>query len=139
MKRLIVYLEVIRAIAKTIHYEYKGGNFYSIHKLMDRVQKDIYDWQDSIKEDYFMCYGLKVPSFVDVYSQVITELNSLESIDIGTLMSTINQTIAHIEELCATDGFESNEPNTLTQGVLDLLGEISRSLCNSQGLLGHQM
>ena len=138
MKKLIVKLEVIRAIAKTIHYEYEGENFYSIHKLMDRVSKDIYDWQDAIKEDYFMCYGLDIPSFIEIYSDTINTLQDRD-INLQTLKDEINSTIALIEELCSTEGFDSNEPSNLTQGVLDLLGEISRGLSNSQALLSKQI
>lgn len=138
MKKLIVKLEAIRAIAKTIHYEYEGENFYSIHKLMDRVSKDIYDWQDAIKEDYFMCYGLDIPSFIDIYSATINTLQD-KDINLQTLKDEINSTIALIEELCSTEGFDNNEPSNLTQGVLDLLGEISRGLGNSQALLSKQI
>lgn len=138
MKKLIVKLEVIRAIAKTIHYGYEGENFYSIHKLMDRVSKDIYDWQDAIKEDYFMCYGLDIPSFIEIYSATINTLQD-KDINLQTLRDEINSTIALIEELCSTEGFDNNEPSSLTQGVLDLLGEISRGLSNSQALLSKQI
>jgi hypothetical protein len=105
---------------------------------MDRVSKDIYDWQDAIKEDYFMCYGLDIPSFIEIYSATINTLQD-KDINLQTLRDEINSTIALIEELCSTEGLENNEPSSLTQGALELLGEISRGLSNSQALLSKQI
>ena len=37
MKDLITTLQLIYVIAKTIHYNYKGDDFLSVHKYMDEI------------------------------------------------------------------------------------------------------
>lgn len=50
INKLICYLLAIANFAKDIHYTCKGEAFYGKHLLADRIQDDLYDFIDRIKE-----------------------------------------------------------------------------------------
>lgn len=54
---LIIQLMAIQGYCKDIHYNAKGEAFYSKHLLVDRVQENISDYIDSIKELFFLSKG----------------------------------------------------------------------------------
>ena len=124
MEDLIVYLELIRITAKQLHYSEKGDCFYGNHLLMDRIAKDMYDFEDSIIESIIMAETGEPPVLSDIYSTIASK--TLKTPSKTDLHSLIKQTIYLVEEEAKKDRF---------QGDFDLLGKISNNLRQSFSLL----
>lgn len=125
MEELIVHLELIRITAKQIHYSENGDCFYSNHLLMDRIAKDMYDFEDSIIESIIMAETGEPPVLSDIYSSIASR--TIKTPSKTDLLSLIKQTIYLVEEKAKKDRF---------QGDYDLLGRISNNLRQSFALLG---
>ena len=125
MEELIVYLELIRITAKQLHYSENGDCFYSNHLLMDRIAKDMYDFEDSIIESIIMAETGEPPVLSDIYSSIASR--TLKTPSKTDLLSLIKQTIYLVEEKAKKDHF---------QGDYDLLGRISNNLRQSFAILG---
>lgn len=124
MEDLIVYLELIRITAKQLHYSEKGECFYGNHLLMDRIAKDMYDFEDSIIESIIMAETGEPPVLSDIYSTIASK--TIKTPSKTDLHSLIKQTIYLVEEEAKKDRF---------QGDFDLLGKISNNLRQSFSLL----
>ena len=124
MEDLIVYLELIRITAKQLHYSEKGDCFYGNHLLMDRIAKDMYDFEDSIIESIIMAETGEPPVLSDIYSTIASK--TLKTPSKTDLHSLIKLTIYLVEEEAKKDRF---------QGDFDLLGKISNNLRQSFSLL----
>ena len=124
MEDLIVYLELIRITAKQLHYSEKGDCFYGNHLLMDRIAKDMYDFEDSIIESIIMAETGEPPVLSDIYSTIASK--TIKTPSKTDLHSLIKQTIYLVEEEAKKDRF---------QGGFDLLGKISNNLRQSFSLL----
>ena len=124
MEDLIVYMELIRITAKQLHYSEKGDCFYGNHLLMDRIAKDMYDFEDSIIESIIMAETGEPPVLSDIYSTIASK--TLKTPSKTDLHSLIKQTIYLVEEEAKKDRF---------QGDFDLLGKISNNLRQSFSLL----
>lgn len=124
MEDLIVYLELIRITAKQLHYSEKGDCFYGNHLLMDRIAKDMYDFEDSIIESIIMAETGEPPVLSDIYSTIASK--TIKTPSKTDLHSLIKQTIYLVEEEAKKDRF---------QGDFDLLGKISNNLRQSFSLL----
>lgn len=124
MEYLIVHLELIRITAKQLHYSEKGDCFYGNHLLMDRIAKDIYDFEDSIIESIIMAETGEPPALSDIYSTIASK--TIKTPSKTDLHSLIKQTIYLVEEEAKKDRF---------QGDFDLLGKISNNLRQSFSLL----
>ena len=124
MEELIVYLELIRITAKQLHYSEKGDCFYSNHLLMDKIAKDMYDFEDSIIESIIMAETGEPPVLSDIYSSIASK--TLKTPSKTDLHNIIKQSIYLIEEKAKKDRF---------QGDYDLLGRISNNLRQSFALL----
>ena len=125
MEELIVSWERIRITAKQLHYSEKGDCFYSNHLLMDKIAKDMYDFEDSIIESIIMAETGEPPVMSDIYSSIASK--TLKTPSKTDLLSLIKQTIYLVEEKAKKDHF---------QGDYDLLGRISNNLRQSFALLG---
>ena len=124
MEELIVHLELIRITAKQLHYSENGDCFYSNHLLMDRIAKDMYDFEDSIIESIIMAETGEPPVMSDIYSSIASK--TLKTPSKTDLLSLIKQTIYLVEEKAKKDHF---------QGDYDLLGRISNNLRQSFAFL----
>lgn len=124
MEDLIVHLELIRITAKQLHYSEKGDCFYGNHLLMDRIAKDMCDFEDSIIESIIMDETGEPPVLADIYSTIASK--TLKTPSKTDLHSLIKQTIYLVEEEAKKDRF---------QGDFDLLGKISNNLRQSFSLL----
>lgn len=127
---LICSLIAIQSFCKDIHYNSKGEAFYSKHLLADRIQENISDYIDRIKEVAILGndektlpsgeYLLKATSFIPQISEDDKDnFQSLENLIVNTLMS--------LQDMEATMG-EDN-----------LYGEIAENLQNSLGLINRQI
>lgn len=131
MKTIIAQLEFLRKYAKTIHYNYVGPDFLSIHKYMDKVEKPINEFIDEIKEKYFMYNKMRVPSFYEIDTFVLEMLKAAEgkysvsglSEKCKALVITIDQTI----QAAPAEGLDN--------GDIDLLARIQSHFKTSVALL----
>lgn len=124
MEELIVQLELIRITAKQLHYSEKGDCFYSNHLLMDRIAKDMYDFEDSIIESIMMAETGEAPELASIYSEISSK--TFKTPSKNDLLELIRKTIYLVEEKSNKDRF---------QGDFDLLGRISNNLRQSFALL----
>lgn len=124
MEELIVQLELIRITAKQLHYSEKGDCFYSNHLLMDRIAKDMYDFEDSIIESIIMAETGEAPELASIYSEISSK--TFKTPSKNDLLELIRKTIYLVEEKSNKDRF---------QGDFDLLGRISNNLRQSFALL----
>lgn len=132
MEKIIIYLEAIKGLAKDLHYETKGSAFYGNHLLMDRIHDHLSDYQDEIKENYFMYNEKSVPTHKTIIQNTI-EMLPADDLDtqakMGILNELIKTAIYHIEQTIKDD-------KNLDAGDSDLLGRISTTLKNDSALLG---
>lgn len=126
INKLIAQLIAICSFCKDIHYNAKGDAFYGKHLLADRVQENINDYIDQIKEISILGndektlpsgeYLLKATSFIPpIENDDKKNFKSLEKILINTL--------SLIEQM---EG---------TTGEINLYGNIAQDLQNSLGLI----
>lgn len=130
INKLIAQLIAICNYAKDIHYNAKNDAFYSKHLLADRIQDNISEYIDQIKEVCFLGndvetlpsaeYLLKATSFIPaIQEDDKANFKSLEMLIVSTL--------ATIEGLEGTKGEEN------------LYGAIAQDLQNSLGLINRQI
>lgn len=124
MEELIVQLELIRITAKQLHYSEKGDCFYGNHLLMDRIAKDMYDFEDDIIESIIMAETGEAPELANIYSEIASK--TLKTPSKNDLLELIRTSIYLVEEKANKDRF---------QGDFDLLGRISNNLRQSFALL----
>lgn len=124
MKEVIVSIEIVRLIAKDLHYTVRGESFYSNHEFMDRVQKELSDFVDEIKENYFMARDEVVPTNKAIYTEAIGRLK--DSYSVQDLVEALKTALYAVEQ--------ASKCKDLYQGDTDLLGRISSNLLNSYGL-----
>lgn len=120
MKIIIIQLEFLRKYAKTIHYNYAGLDFLSIHKYMDKVEKPINGFVDEIKEKYFMYNKLMVPSFQEI------DPNVLELLSITDGEYSVSELSEKCKAFVITIDQTINNPSlNLDNGDIDLLSRIA--------------
>ena len=131
MIQLIEQLEAIRHFAKDIHYHAHGGEFYSVHILMDRVAEGIVEQIDNIYEIGFLGKMNNAPKSADVLkiaSAYIPEIDDDTNENISRLLDLITTTINTIQELIGDD-----------PAIDNMLGNIAESLTQKRGLLWRQI
>lgn len=129
MFKLIVYLELIRLTSKHLHYHVKGPNFYSDHLLTDRIQENIIDYIDSIKENYYMASGEEVPSEYSIINKIKILLPPEPTLE------DLQYFITAALEIMNTIKTE----NKISQISQEVLGDIISNLTNSLGLLNNRL
>ena len=128
MFRILVQLEIIRMAAKQLHYNVKGSNFFSDHLMMDKIQENLIDFEDEIKENYFMANNEKVPPEKEISSAAANLLPinvNLEDLR-EFIIDTLN--IINDESVKSKDAAEQ-----------DILGKISSDLAKSLGFLNNRL
>ena len=134
MDKLIVKLEIVKAITKEIHYDSFGLSFYGVHLLMDKIGEDIDTFIDDINEICFLGSNMKPPSKKRIYQEVSEELphevdlRNLKVALIGVLDQIDNIGKGHSEVMFVNDA-----------GVDDLLGRISSNIKKSLGLVNRTL
>ena len=130
MKDLIIYLQFIYVISKTIHYNYRGDNFLSVHKYMDEISEPIQDeFIDGIKEKYFMANGEIVPSFEDIYEEILPMIKTVKSdCSLPILYEQMRMVVYKIDQL--------SRDSSLHAGTVDLLGKIASHFQTNIALIG---
>lgn len=125
MNDLISILERIRIAAKTVHYNYKGKEFYAIHKMMDKIQSPMIDFQDEIKERFYMANHKNPPSFKSMYSDMVRTMQ--EDYDLIDVSGLVKIALYQIE------GMKDNAKYNL--GQQDVFSKISSHLNFCMALL----
>ena len=128
---LIEYLLAIQNFAKDIHYTSTGEAAYSKHLLADRVQENLYDFIDKIKEVCFL--GNDTPAlpsgeYLSRATSKIPQLGDTDKANFMKLRQLMVTTLGHIENI-----------DDITIGEANLIGNIAEDLQNSLGLLNLQI
>ena len=130
VNRLIAQLIAIANFCKDIHYNSKGDAFYSKHLLADRVQDNINEYIDQIKEICILGSNEKTLPSKEYLLQAIEFIPAITENDQENFKSLENLlviTLANIEQLEGTKGEEN------------LFGAIAQDLQNSLGLINRQV
>ena len=131
INNLIYSLIALQNFCKDIHYNAKGDAFYSKHLLADRVQDNISDYIDRIKEICILGNDEKtLPSgeYLSRATSLIPELENNDKQNFGSLQNLIVNILTLIQSI---------EP--ATKGEDNLYGAIAEDLQNSLGLINRQI
>lgn len=129
--KLITLLIAIQNFCKDIHYSCHGESFYSKHLFVDRIQENLYNYIDEIKEVCFLGNDKRPLPSGEYLSRATSLIPLLETKD---LQNFINLGKLIVEVLALIDNME-----TLTQGEANLMGTIAQDLQNNLGLLNLQV
>lgn len=132
INNLIAYLLAIANFAKDIHYCAHGESFYAKHLLADRIQENIYEFIDKLKE-------------ICLLGNDIAPLSSIEYLrkaaDIIPVKNP-NDDKANFKEMqnlmIETLGLIDNMEN-MTKGEENLIGNIAQDIQNNLGLINLQV
>lgn len=133
INNLIAYLTAIQNFAKDIHYSAKGEAFYSKHLLADRINDDIEDFIDSIKEIFFLgneTLPLLSSEYLKKAISYIPQLTENDSVNFVSMKNLLSECLVLIQEM-KTEG-------EYTEGELTLLGDIAKDLQGKLGLINRQ-
>lgn len=123
--QLIVNLELTHAISKQLHYDASGATFYGNHLLFDRIDENLLDFVDEIKENFYMANDIPVPTAADIISTMSNQILSVNTPE--TLSETIKMAIENCNLL--------DESGELESGEVDLIGKIANALMKKLGFL----
>lgn len=121
---LIVYLMTISSYAKDIHYNCSGENFYGNHLFADRINENLSEYIDQIKEIILLGHGEK-PLGSDVYLKRAA-LGIPKDISFGQMSELLLNALILIESI---------EGGSISKGDENLLGAIAQDLQNNIGLI----
>lgn len=131
VNEIIELLIAIEIFSKDIHYNCKGESFYSKHILCDRINKDISDYIDSIKEICFLAKGIIPLPGKDYFANAIKNVPNIYQYDEQNFKELANIIITTLEKI--------NYLNDLSKAEDNLFGNIAENLQNSLGLLLRQV
>lgn len=130
VNNLICSLIAIQNFCKDIHYNSKGEAFYSKHLLADRIQENISDYIDRIKEVAILGNDentLPSGEYLSRATSLIPELSREDKENFQSLENLIVNILMSLQDMDATMG-EDN-----------LYGAIAEDLQNSLGLINRQI
>ena len=131
INKLIEYLIAICNFSKDIHYNCKGEAFYGKHLLVDRIQENLSEYIDQIKEVFFLA-GDKEPlpsgEYLSRATSLIPQVANEDKVNFLSMQNLLVVTLQHIEGL-----------EDLTKGEENLVGNIAQDLQNSLGLVNLQV
>ena len=130
INNLICFLIALQNFCKDIHYNSKGDAFYSKHLLVDRVQENIGDYIDKIKEVCILGNDEEtLPSgeYLSRATSLIPEVRNSDKENFKELEQLLVSILTLIETLNGTKGEEN------------LYGAIAEDLQNSLGLINRQI
>lgn len=129
--RLIRLLLAIQSYCKDIHYNSKGDAFYGKHLLVDRVQENISEYIDQIKELFFLPTDkepLPSEAYLTGAAALIPSISEDDRTNFQALQRLITNTLQNIEDM-----------KGLTIGEQNLIGAIAQDLQTSVGLIARQV
>lgn len=131
INKLICVLLAIQNYCKDIHYNAKGEAFYSKHLLVDRVQENISEYIDKIKEVFFLPNNKEPKSsreYLQGAQEIIPEIKINDKESFKELVKLLMSALRIIEKL-----------SKLTKGEENLIGAIGEDLQTSLGLVNRQV
>ena len=131
INKLIEYLIAICNFSKDIHYNCKGEAFYCKHLLADRIQENISEYIDQIKEVFFLTGDrepLQSGEYLSRATSLIPQVTNEDKANFISMQNLLVVTLQHIEDL-----------EDLTKGEENLVGAIAQDLQNSLGLVNLQV
>ena len=131
INNLICFLIALQNFCKDIHYNSKGDAFYSKHLLADRVQDNLADYIDRIKEVCILGNDEEtLPSgeYLSRATSLIPEVASNDKDNFKSLENLLVSILTLIENL-----------SPATKGEENLYGTIAENLQNSLGLINRQI
>lgn len=131
INNLIWHLMAVQNYSKDIHYNCKGDAFYSKHLLADKIQENISEYIDNIKEIFFLAKGL-LPKASKYY---LTE----SAILVPNIEKDDKKSFERLQELILDTLQKIEEVNATTKGENSLLDSISQDLQQSLSLINKQI
>ena len=131
INKVIEYLIAIQNFAKDIHYNCKGEAFYSKHLLADRINDNLSDYTDNIKEVFFMAADKSpLPSgeYLSRATSLIPEISQGDKENFESMRNLLVNALEHLENL-----------KDLTKGEENLIGAIAQDLQTSLALVNFQI
>lgn len=119
---LIVYLMAISSYAKDIHYNCSGENFYGNHLFADRINDNLSEFIDQIKEVILLGHNLK-PLHSSEYLKRASE-SVPDDISFSQMSELMLNTLSLIETI---EGVSKGDEN--------LIGAIAQDIQNNIGLI----
>ena len=119
---LIVHLTAIQNYAKDIHYNCKGDNFYSNHLFADRINDNLSDYIDQIKEICLLGHEIK-------------PLHSSEYLNRAASIIPLDANFSQMSELLVNTLMIIEGIKDVSKGDDNLLGAIAQDLQNNVGLI----
>ena len=130
VNNLICSLIAIQNFCKDIHYNAKGDAFYAKHLLADRIQENISDYIDRIKEVSILGNDEKTLASGEYLSRATSLIPEIEGDDKKNFQSLENLLVNTLMALQEIEG---------TLGEDNLYGAIAEDLQNSLGLINRQI
>lgn len=131
INNVICSLVALQNFCKDIHYNSKGDAFYSKHLLADRVQDNLSDYIDRLKEVCLLGNDEKtLPSAVYLTNaaSLIPEIRENDKDNFKALEVLLVNILTLIESM-----------ESATKGEENLYGAIAEDLQNSLGLINRQI
>lgn len=130
--KLIIFLLAIANFAKDIHYSVHGESFYGKHLFADRIQENIYEFIDQIKEICLLGNDIEPLSSIEYLKGAIDIIPIKNPEDDKAnfiqMKDLLIETLSLIEDL-----------DDLTKGEENLIGNIAQDLQNNLGLVNLQV
>ena len=126
---VLVTIEVVKMLAKDLHYKASGDTFYALHLLADKV--DFGSSVDDLKEAYYL--GLREenpPSECQINSLAVSRCPSATALDNRSLVMALY-------DACKTSIYtieEAKRDDMLVAGVHAILDGVSQHLLVIKGL-----
>lgn len=131
INNLICFLIALQNFCKDIHYNAKGDTFYGKHLLVDRVQDNISDYIDRLKEVCLLGNDEKTLPSGEYLSRATSYIPELEESDEKNFKS--------LENLLVNTLMQLQQIESATKGEENLYGAIAEDLQNSLGLINRQI
>ena len=119
---LIIYLMAISNLAKDIHYNCQGSNFYGNHLFADRINENLGEYIDQIKEICLLGHSFK-------------PLSSSEYLNRAAKTVPIEPSFSSMSELILNTLMLIENIEGVSKGDENLLGAIAQDLQNNIGLI----
>lgn len=119
---LIVYLMTISSYAKDIHYNCSGENFYGNHLFADRINDNLNEFIDQLKEICLLGHNIK-PLNSSEYLKRASE-SVPKDISFSQMSELMLNTLSLIETI-----------EDVSKGDENLIGAIAQDIQNNIGLI----
>lgn len=130
--KLICYLLALAYFAKDIHYSCHGESFYGKHEFADRIQENLYEYIDQIKEICILGNEEEpLPSgeYLSRATSLIPAKSDNDDLEnFRSMKALMLNTLNHIEDM-----------EILTRGEENLIGNIAQDIQNNLGLVNLQI